>query len=144
LDGGIGNDKIIGGLGGDLLLGGSGDDSLSGGPGIHTATGGAGADRFIFAAVAHFSSGATPHSITDFSHAQADKIDLSSIDADTITAGNQAFSFIGTAAFSSHAGELRYIVSGPDIIVSGDVNGDGAADFSLKIAAVASLVAGDF
>ena len=51
---------------------------------------------------------------------------------------------IGTAAFSAHAGELRYEVSGPDVIVSGDINGDGVSDFSLKVAGVASLVSGDF
>jgi hypothetical protein len=33
--------------------------------------------------------------------------DLATIDANTLVAGNQAFSFIGSAAFSGAAGQLR-------------------------------------
>ena len=38
--------------------------------------------------------------LVDFSHAQGDTFDLSAIDANTATAGNQAFTFIGEAAFT--------------------------------------------
>jgi hypothetical protein len=37
------------------------------------------------------------------------------------------------ARFTHHAGELRYKVSGANTIVSGDVNGDGKADFSIVL-----------
>jgi len=52
--------------------------------------------------------------------------------------------FLGIAAFSSIAGQLRYDVNGQDLIVSGDLNGDGTADFSFKVANLASLLAADF
>ena len=47
--------------------------------------------------------------IYDFSSAQADKIDISAIDARTAVSGNQAFTFIGAAEFSKKAGERRYL-----------------------------------
>jgi len=42
------------------------------------------------------------------------------------------------------AGQLHYTVSGTSVIVSGDVNGDGVADFSIAVAHTASLAAADF
>ena len=46
--------------------------------------------------------------ITDFSPAQGDRLDLAGLDANELLANDQAFSFIGTAAFGSDAGQLRY------------------------------------
>ena len=43
---------------------------------------------------------------------EGDHIDLSRIDADVYAAGNQAFTFIGTAAFSGTPGEVRYYQAG--------------------------------
>jgi serralysin len=82
--------------------------------------------------------------ITDFSHAQADVIDLSGVDADSTLAGDQAFTFIGTAAFHSVAGELRFALSGTSIVLSGDTNGDGIADFTLTLSGVTTVAGGDF
>ena len=59
------------------------------------------------------------------------------IDAVTRKGGNQAFDFIGSAHFSGEAGELRY----SSHVLQGDVNGDGRADFQIKI--VGSLTAAD-
>ena len=53
--------------------------------------------------------------------AGVDLIDLTRIDA-TLT-GNQAFSFIGTAAFGSIAGQLR-LITGANSLLQGDVTGD--------------------
>lgn len=66
------------------------------------------------------------------------------MDADTLTEGDQAFQFIGTAAFSNTAGELRYEVVDGNTYVYGDTNGDGAADFMILLAGSYSLTAGDF
>jgi hypothetical protein len=80
----------------------------------------------------------------DFNHAQADKIDVSAIDANSGVAGNQAFAFISAAAFSGAAGELRSVVGAMNTTVSGDVNGDKVADFSILVKGVVTLQAGDF
>jgi hypothetical protein len=82
--------------------------------------------------------------IIDFSSAQGDKIDLSAIDARTDLAGDQAFSFISFAAFSNTAGELRLELAGANLLVSGDTNGNGTADFSILLKNVATVSATDF
>ncbi|MGO4125023.1 M10 family metallopeptidase C-terminal domain-containing protein, partial [Inquilinus sp. YAF38] len=88
--------------------------------------------------------GANADRITDFSHAQGDKIDLSAIDANTGAAGDQAFSFIGTGLYTDHAGELRYSVAGGVTTIAGDLNGDGTSDFHIQLTGAIGLVAADF
>ena len=61
-------------------------------------------------------------------------------DANTLLASDQAFSYIGAAAFSSAAGQLRFAGN----ILSGDVDGNGTGDFEIQLLGVASLTAGDF
>jgi hypothetical protein len=76
-----------------------------------------------------------------------DRIDLSKVDADTAKAGNQAFAFLGTAAFNtadSTIGELRYETTTSGVFVFGDHNGDGVADFVIRVDGVSSLAAMDF
>lgn len=145
LSGGLGNDHVHGGAGNDKVVGGGGDDTLEGGSGKDFFTGGAGADTFTFDD-GDFGglTKKTADRISDFNHGQGDHIDLSSVDADTTTDGDQAFTFIGTGAFTGHAGELRYSVSSSRAMLSGDTNGDGVADFAVRLDHVSSLVAEDF
>ena len=78
------------------------------------------------------STSAERDQILDFT--LGDLINLTSIDADTATGGNQAFAFIGTAAFSNVAGELRFEnAGGANWLVQGDVNGDGTSDFEILV-----------
>jgi Ca2+-binding RTX toxin-like protein len=141
--GGAGNDKLLGGGGNDILNGGAGKDILVGGRGADTLTGGAGADMFVFSS-RHDSSVKNPDVIKDFSRNQGDRIDLQAIDANTKSAGDQAFKFIGTDGFHKKAGELRYEKKSGDTFVFADVNGDGKADFSIRIDASMNLKASDF
>jgi hypothetical protein len=60
-----------------------------------------------------------------------DKVDLSRIDANAGAAGDQAFSWIGSAAFTGAAGELRTYDQGGYRWVAGDTDGDGNADFAI-------------
>ena len=59
-------------------------------------------------------------------------------------AGNQAFSFIGTAAFHGVAGELRYTKDVSDTYIYGDVNGDKTADFAIRLDDAVTLLPGYF
>jgi Ca2+-binding RTX toxin-like protein len=140
LYGNAGADKLYGGNGADYLAGGKGNDLLQGGLGKDVLIGGGGADDFVFKSVAEAGKGGARDVIRDFSRAQGDDIDLSGIDASTKAAGNQGFSFIGSKGFSGKAAELQY----KNGIVSGDVNGDKAADFHIEIANHHGLVGGDF
>ena len=81
---------------------------------------------------------------TDFNSADQDNINLSAIDANPLQAGDQAFSFIGTAAFSGTAGELRMFTSGANTIVAGDTTGDGIADFQIQVNGLHNLASSDF
>ena len=106
-----------------MIIGGAGADRL---------TGGTGADTFTFQNLSD-SGLDNIDFITDFSTSQGDRISLSAIDANANVAGNQAFTFIGTAEFSNAAGQLRYYQSGGDTFVTGDVNGDGVGDFVIRL-----------
>jgi hypothetical protein len=80
----------------------------------------------------------------DFSQAEHDTIGLSAIDANTTKGGNQRFTFVGDDEFSRRAGELRFLEKGSDTYVYGDVDGNGKADFSIRLDDVISLTAQDF
>ena len=145
LNGNAGADTLNGGTGNDRLDGGDGNDRLAGGAGADRLTGGLNADTFLFQSLGDSTvAGTGRDTIVDFLHAQADKIDLRMIDASTQAAGNQAFTFIGNAAFSHHAGELRFAVGATTTIVSGDVNGDGTADFAINLQGNVALQQSDF
>ncbi|WP_395679221.1 S8 family serine peptidase [Inquilinus sp.] len=144
LTGSQGNDALVGNTYANALRGWNGNDVLTGAGGQDTLTGGAGIDRFVYGSAAQSPVGAGSDLITDFSHAQGDRIDLSSIDADGITAGNQAFSFIGSALFGHHAGELRFGQAGGVTTIAGDLNGDGVSDFQIRLTGAIALVAADF
>ena len=67
-----------------------------------------------------------------------------SSDADTGAAGDQAFSFIGGGAFTHHAGELQARAVGANTVISGDVDGNGVADFQIRLNGSVALQATDF
>ena len=140
----LGNDSLAGNAGANALQGWGGDDALTGAGGKDTLIGGAGADRFIYGSVADSATGVDADVIGDFSHGQGDRIDLSVIDANTGVAGNQAFSFIGTAAYTGVAGQLRFLSDGAVTVIGGDVDGDGVSDFNIRLTGAIGLVAGDF
>lgn len=148
LSGGAGKDLLAGGRGNDLLLGGGGRDTLSGGAGRDILDGGAGADVLTGGAAADVFRFVTAGSarndrITDFRSGQNDVIDLAAIDADSTQTGNQGFSFIGDAAFSA-AGQLRVTIGADATYVSGDLDGDGKADFRLTLEGAITLMDSDF
>lgn len=143
--GGTGADRIFGEGNNDTLRGGTGADTLRGGEGTDLLYGGADADRFVFAAASESALDAIARDrVADFSRAQGDKIDLSLIDADPGAFGNNAFTWRGTLGFSGDAGQLRWIVSGTNALVLGDLDGDQAADFSILVLGIGNLRATDF
>lgn len=135
-----GNDILLGGAGNDVLDGGEGNDRLQGDAGADTLTGGAGADTFVFLAATDSPRSNTGRdTIADFVSG-LDKIDLRAIDASTRTSGDQAFSHIGSAAFSGRAGQLHFVNG----VLEGDTNGDRVADFQIVVLVTATLALGDF
>lgn len=127
-----GANSISGGGGNDTIAGGGGNDWIYGGAGADHLFGGTGADKFVFKAFSE-SAGTTFDSIFDFMTSEQDSIDLSAIDASNLAAGNQAFAFIGTAAFSGTAGQLRCVKQASDTYIYGDVNGDRIPDLKIYL-----------
>lgn len=126
---------IWGGAGDDVIIGGVGDDRINGGAGQDRLTGGAGNDVFVFEALTDSgNTAATADRITDFT--AGDRISLAAIDANTALFGDQAFTFVGTTAFSGTAGELRAQVAGANMVLFADVDGDKVADFAVMLLGV--------
>ncbi|MDT0681201.1 calcium-binding protein [Roseicyclus sp. F158] len=154
LRGGNGDDVFRGGKRSDRLYGRGGDDVLDGGQGVDALFGNSGADiltgggdagqrdRFIFFAATDSRPGQSD-TITDFVSG-IDRIEISRFDADTGVAGNQAFDLIGRSAFSGTAAELRYDYIDGDTHVLADMDGDGLAEFELKLLGLHTLGDGDF
>ncbi|MEO7177339.1 MAG: Ig-like domain-containing protein, partial [Allosphingosinicella sp.] len=125
--------RLFGGAAGDTLIGGANADLLYGGLGGDQLTGGGGADIFRYQSTAESAPGdGTADHILDFTPG-TDRIDLGRIDANSEVAGDQAFTWIGSNAFSGTAGELRGYSSDSGWIVEGDVDGDGVADLYIAL-----------
>jgi Ca2+-binding RTX toxin-like protein len=140
---GVENFTVIGGTANDLITTGGGTDLIKGGMGKDTMAGGLGADSFVFSLKGESTVGATRDVITDFSRGQHDLINLRGIDAMS-GAGNQHFEWIGGHHFSHTAGELHFVKKAGFLLVTGDINGDGKADFQIEVHGAGHLTAHDF
>ena len=88
--------------------------------------------------------------ILDFTHVTGqglDRVDLRLIDASPFVAGNQAFRYIGAAAFdgdgAASAGQVRIdVVSAGRYRAAADRDGDGTADFAVEIVSATGPAAG--
>lgn len=138
-------DLLIGNEQANNLFGNMGDDRLIGGGGADALFGNSGADVFAYRALSDSAPGATTRdTIWDFTHSEGDRIDLSSVDANSRLAGDQAF-YLGGSSFTRHAGEIIQIQQGGDTVIRADVNGDAIADFALLLHGITSpLVTDDF
>jgi Ca2+-binding RTX toxin-like protein len=132
LSGFAGSDSLTGLDGNDVLFGGAGQDFLSGG---------AGADTYLYTAASDSQAGSAD-TILDFTPG-SDRIDLSGIDANSNNGTEEAFTAIGSGAFTGKPGELRWEASGSQTFVYADLNGDGTADFQITVNAT-GLITTDF
>jgi Ca2+-binding RTX toxin-like protein len=139
-----GFERLIGSNGADKLTGNTLGNVLTGGLGRDILTGGLGKDAFDFNAITESTLGATTRDlIVDFNEAATDRIDLSTIDADALLAGNNIFSFIGAAAFTG-LGQARVFQYGGSTYVDINSIGSIAADMRIQLTGLHSLDAADF
>ncbi|PYF09946.1 putative secreted protein (type I secretion substrate) [Rhodobacter viridis] len=146
-----GNDVMNGMGGADTLIGGAGSDRIIGGAGRDLMTGGTGADRFVFTTTGQTGTSATSADrITDFTHG-VDRIDLHAIDASTVLSGEDAFTFIGAAAFGTTGkGEIRFEhvdaagTASDFTLVYLDTDADTAAEAVIRLNGLVTLTAADF
>ncbi len=134
LHGESGNDFLLGYSGADILIGGLGKDFMQGGTGV---------DTFRFNSASETGATASTRDIiSGFVHL-TDELNLAGVDASTKAAGNNAFSWIKTAAFHGVAGELHYKNVGTATLLEGDRNGDSKADFVIEFATRVSFTLDD-
>ena len=134
-------DNLIGNSGSNRIEGGGGNDTLQGGAGVDSLIGGTGADLFMVASPAEAGNGNGSRDwILDLS--VEDRLDLSSIDARSDLAGNQAFDWIGSAPFSG-LGQLRYTrLNNGNGLLEGNCSGSLAADLQLELSGNPDLASG--
>ena len=134
---GIGNNldnTIEGNAGKNRLKGKGGSDTLIGKESKDVLTGGRDNDTFIYESINDSgTTRATRDVITDFT--ADDTIDLSRIDADPNTTGDQAFVFIGSDPFSA-IGQARFTSKG---LLSLNTDDDLFADFQINLKGVNEL-----
>jgi hypothetical protein len=85
----------------------------------------------VFFSVEELGRGRKRDVIRDF-EPDRDVLDLRQVDSDATKRGNQRFDFIGDDPFTGDAGQAR-LKKG---VLSGDVDGDGKADFHLAFSGV--------
>lgn len=161
---GFGNgldNRLDGNNGDNLLAGGNGDDYLLGWRGSDTFRGGLGADEMWSWTNGYHDDSMVKtfqyRKVTDsdmvhgrdsigFFHAN-DIIDLAAIDADPGVVGDQAFVFLGEAAFGADAtGQLRFeIVDRNRIFIMASIDADADAEMVIRLVQPGqSLTAADF
>ena len=97
-------------------------------------------DIFIFSALTDSVNGINRDRIYQFDSGE-DKLNFAALDANTSSSGNQAFAYSGSTA---DANSLWWLDSGSDILVRGDVTGDGVYDFEVQVMGINALVEDDF
>ncbi len=132
IDGGDGNDLLLGGAGSDGLVGGNGNDTLIGGAGQDKMSGGAGNDLFRWSLTSESQAG-TPDFVTDFNQS-FDRLDFGLIDANASLASNQAFTWIGSAAFTvGTVAQLRFQYIGGNTHIFGNTSGNTAPELEVVL-----------
>jgi Ca2+-binding RTX toxin-like protein len=138
---------LIGNAGNDILKGlasSPASDTLVGGAGVDTLSGRGGSDHFVYSSTSDSQLGVGNRDVvTDFSHVQADKLDLAGIDAKAGTSGNDAFSFIGDKGFTA-AGQVRFVVEGDHTLVEVNTSGTDGAEMQVELKGLVNLQANDF
>ena len=134
---------LLGSSHADTLSGNNAGNRITGGLGADTLRGRGGADTFVFTSLGDSPAGLESDVIADFSHAQGDLMDLSRIDAVLGGSNDDNFTFIGADGFTA-AGQLRGSFLGLFTLVEADVDGDGEADFAIRLDGRHALVEADF
>ena len=151
LVGGFGNDTLLGGLGDDTLRGERGADTLQGGAETDILIGGLNNDVFDFNTAGHSTglardiirAGDGADAFENVGGAQGDRIDVSGIDADTGSGGNDVFTFSGFGG-PTGVGTLSLVNVNGITIVRGNTTAGGGFEFEVAIEDGFAIFAGNY
>jgi Ca2+-binding RTX toxin-like protein len=145
------NDRLTGDGGGNVLMGNGGTDMLAGAPGNDTLIGGMKADTlyggldsdvFLYTAVTESCASFGIDRIADFVQG-ADLVSLEAIDA-TPGGSDDAFTWLGTGAFTGAGPEIRTYQSGGLTYIEARLDGSTSDDLEISFAGLIALTAADF
>ena len=142
LNGGDGNDTLDGGRGYDTLWGGKDADDLWGGADRDTSVYGLDWDRFMFFAGDTGVGAGNRDIIHDFQHGP-DAIVLDFMDGAQDLPGDQAFTFIGGAAFTTEA-QVRAVYEFGNTVVQGNTDTDATPEFEIELSGLHTMSSSDF
>jgi Ca2+-binding RTX toxin-like protein len=134
--------NLIGNEFDNFLTGNDGVNVIVGGLGVDTLRGKGGGDVFLWSSAAD-SSVTLPDVVTDFNRAEGDFLHFTNMDADDTVAGDQNFSFIGTAGFTA-PGQINWFTNGTDTFIQLNTNADLAADSVIQVSGVQTVDASWF
>jgi hypothetical protein len=131
---------------GETIIGNDLDNTINAGNGADTVWGRAGSDVFVFSRGGDMNGGGKVDVYMDFEHG-ADRFDLRLVDANEMQSGDQAFVYVGEAAFgSSKPGEMRSVYDATGNVTRIELNTDRDinADYAFHADGRHSFVAADF
>jgi Ca2+-binding RTX toxin-like protein len=135
---------LIGSLDNNLIIGNDGSNLIDGSYGKDTLTGRGGPDHFQWSSINEIGwFNFDPDIVTDFKKSEGDLLRFDLIDADETVAGNQAFQFIGTAAFTG-PGQINWGTNGTDTFIQLNTNADPTVDGIIQVLGVHSVDASWF
>jgi len=120
----------------NIVVGNDGINVLVGGLGVDTLRGNGGGDGFLWSSIAEVGL-SSPDIVADYSTVQGDVLHFTNMDADDTVAGNQDFTFIGTAAFTA-PGQINWFSNGTDTFIQLNTDADAAADGMIQLSGVLS------
>src|SRR5262245_21685430 len=137
------DNTIIGNNGNNTLVGSPANDG-GGYDGLDVFTGNGGGDVFVWSSTAESGvAGAEADVITDFNRAGGDLIAVNAIDANTLVAGDQAFTFVGQGPFTG-AGQISFFTTATDTFILLNTDADAAQEMTIRLSGVHQVDAGFF
>ena len=134
---GSANVNLTGSLDNNRIIGNDGINVIDGSYGKDTMTVGGGGDAFLWSSINEIGLfNFDPDIITDFNTAQ-DVLHFTNIDANETVAGNQDFTFIGTASFTA-PGQINWFTNGTDTFIQLNTNADPTVDGIIQLNGVQS------
>jgi Ca2+-binding RTX toxin-like protein len=131
---GAANANIWGNTGQNVLVGNAGNNLITGRGGVDLLTGGGGGDTFRYVSLVDSNASGGIDGIEDFDFGEGDRVDVSAIDADAGTAGNQAFGVeIAAGVTFSAAGQYRFSAVSSGILAEFNADGDADAEFAIRL-----------
>jgi Ca2+-binding RTX toxin-like protein len=120
----------------NIVVGNDGINIIAGGLGVDTLRGNGSGDVFLWSSIGEAGL-SNPDIVADYSSAQGDVLHFTTIDADETVAGNQDFTFIGTAAFTA-PGQINWFSNGTDTFIQLNTDADADAEGMIQLSGVPS------